>query len=453
MTSNNETLRLKALLPYVSVPFLVKILVFVNTLLLGGSEKAACRWARGFKQRGHEVSVLTLIDGPRRHELLAANIPANVIEPTVQPLVAELKRIAPDVIHFHAPGQPHMGDTIGSALAWVPKIPLVQTNIFGRLENPAEDAWTDFRLFISWTSCVQAARRASVWLDESFFRRASVAVYPVEPVETPAAAEIRNFRERIGVADNEVLFGRFSRPEPNKWTNLALDAFQFALRRNPELKLLLREPPPLIVDKLRASRDANKFIILPATADVDELRLTMAAVDVVLHTSSIGESFGYGIAEPMNLGKPVITHSVPWLDQAQIELVRHNECGLVASTPRTMGRAILRLARDRALRERLGTRAQRHIRSLADPAVSLSTLERALQNAVAGRDNASASDDLRRAEAAAAYLDSQQFGHTLAEQITLRLFYYRVQFHRLKQSLKKKPVAGNPVVENARSSL
>jgi len=55
---------------------------------------------------------------------------------------------------------------LGQALKLLPKrIPVVQTNVFGRLNNPAEDAWTDFRLFISWMSCVQAARRPGVhWI-------------------------------------------------------------------------------------------------------------------------------------------------------------------------------------------------------------------------------------------------------------------------------------------------
>src|SRR5439155_7492365 len=164
-----------------------------------------------------------------------------------------------------------------------------------------------------------------------------------------------------------ILFGRLSRPEPNKWTPLALDAFQQASTKNRKIKLLLREPPPEVANTLRASANADRFIILPATADAEELRLTFSSLDAVLHTSSIGESFGYGIAEPMNLGKPVITHSVPWGDQAQMELARPGECGLVASTPAAMANAILCLANNAPLRKRMGEQARQHIRTIADP--------------------------------------------------------------------------------------
>jgi hypothetical protein len=106
-----------------------------------------------------------------------------------------IKRGGAEVIHAHAPGHRHEGDVLGEGLKRLPRIPVVQTNVFGHLTNPAENAWTDFRLFISWTSCVQAARRVFRPLDENFFRRASVAVYPVDPVEPPAAADVQTFRD------------------------------------------------------------------------------------------------------------------------------------------------------------------------------------------------------------------------------------------------------------------
>jgi glycosyltransferase involved in cell wall biosynthesis len=401
-------------------------------------KKAACRWAWGLKECGHEVSVLTLTDGPRRVELEQHHIPIRVTGISSDKIAGAFREIRPDVIQAHAPGHPHEGDVLGVALKLLLKIPVVQTNIFGQLQNPREDAWTNFRLFISWTSGVQAARRGFHRLDEAFFRRASVAVYPLDPLEPSPAETVRAFRKSLGVAQDEILFGRLGRPDLGKWSNLALEAFQIALRRNRKIKLLLREPPPEIAAQLRASPDAGHFIFLPATLDAEELRLTLSAFDVVLHTALNGESFGYGIAEPMNLGKPVVTHSVPWQDQAQIELVRHGECGFVASTPETMAHAILQLAEDSALREQMGTKAREHIRRLSNPGISITRLEAILRIAIEKRDNPFAVEDLKRARETAAYLDEHQFGHTLREQLALRPFYYRVRFHQFRHALRLK---------------
>lgn len=321
------------------------------------------------------------------------------------------------------------------------RIPVVQTNIFGQLRNPAEDSWTDFRLFISWTSCVQAARRSKRKLDAAFFKRQSVAVYPVEAVSAAESGqwkvESERFREALGLSREHILFGRFSRPEPNKWTPLALEAFLAAYRRNPKIRLLLREPPPEVTRRLLAdglgmvfqattrnpqpaTRNSPPIHILPATADPDELAISQMACDVILHTSSIGESFGYGIAEPMALGKPVITNSVPWHDQAQIELVRHGECGLVASSRPSMAAAILRLSKDENARNNYGNTARQHILRLADSKSSTDRLLLALECAIKGYNNPSTEDDFASAERAADYLDSHQWGETWEDFCHLR---------------------------------
>ncbi len=416
----------------------MKIVVFLNQLGIGGSDKAACWWAHALHERGHQIHVLALQDGPRRSGLEAGGIEVRIIAPDAPAIRKRLHELHPEVIHAHVPGYPHKGDVLGEALALLPTIPVMQTNVFGRLDNPKENAWTNFRLFISWTSCVQAARRSFLQLNKDFFRRAGVAVYPLAADDGPATSERGYFRREHGIKADEILFGRLSRPEPNKWTNLPIEGFRIAARRHPNLKLLLREPPPAVIRELQSAPDRKRFVILPATSDPTELSRTMASIDAVLHTSLMGESFGYGIAEAMNYGKPVITNSTPWADQAQIELVRHEECGFIASTPRTIARAILKLANNPDLRVRFGKSGQSHIRKLADPIESTNRLEDALRAAATRHENPRPSEDMAKARAAAHYLDEQQFGHSWGEQIALRPRYYRVCFHEWRHAMRQR---------------
>jgi len=417
----------------------MNVISFVDTLGLGGTEKAACRWARGLQERGHQVTVLTLVDGPRRADLEQHHVPFHVVSSAAGPIAGLLKKIGPEIIHTHCPGQPHIGDVLGEALKRLPRIPVVQTNVFGHLYNPREDAWTDFRLFVSWSSCVQAARRMFRRLDESFFQRASVAVNPLDAVDSPSEAEVRRFREGLGVKPGEVVFGQLCRPDPRRWSEMPLQAFRRAQRVCGHLKFLIREPPPEIAKSIARSSDADRFIILPVTADPEELRRTIASLDVVLHYSSVGESFGYGIAEPMNLGKPAIVNFAPWNNMAPLELVRHGECGFAAATAEGMTKAIVWLGSDPEKRRQMGERAQNRIRQLANPGTSLDRLESALSATAAGRTNPRAKEDLDLAMATAKYLRQHQFGDTWREQAVLRPFYYRVRFHEWRKHFQFAP--------------
>lgn len=425
----------------------MKIAVFINQLGIGGTEKAACEWARqlSFFPDCKGISVISMNNGPRKKDLEKAGIPVQ-IQSNPAGIAQVLGSI--DVIHAHAPGFPHAGDVLGEALKLVKKkIPVVQTNIFGKLENPIENAWTNFRLFISWTSCVQAARRSGRKLDPDFFRHQSVASYPVSPLPAAEESKLKSqalaFRNSIGLLPDHVLFGRFSRPEPNKWTPMILPAFLGAHRRNSALRLLLREPPAQVASDLRsanlvamdqASVGSCPILILPATPDAHELAVSQMACDVILHTSSIGESFGYGIAEPMNLGKPVITNSVPWHDQAQIELVRHAECGFVVSTSGTMTSAILDLANHSELRSQMGHRALLHIRTMANSGASARRLAIVLRCLLECQENPFKREDIKMARLAASYLDAHQFGHSIGEQALLRSRHFRACLYHVRKA-------------------
>src|SRR5580765_1416856 len=121
----------------------MKIVVFLNNLGLGGTEKAACRWAAGLAGRGHTVTALALQEGPRRRELEQQGVGVRVVASVAAEIVRALRDLAPEVIHAHVPGYPHVGDVLGEAMKSLSGIAVVQTNIFGKLENPREGAWTD----------------------------------------------------------------------------------------------------------------------------------------------------------------------------------------------------------------------------------------------------------------------------------------------------------------------
>lgn len=138
----------------------------------------------------------------------------------------------------------------------------------------------------------------------------------------------------------------------------------------------------------------------------------------------------------MALGRPVITHSVPWHDQAQLRLVQHGERGLVANNIRAMTEGILQPATDMQKRVRYGEKSCERFLRLVDPAGSVAKLESAMRCAVERRDNPNIEEDLLASRQAASNLDHHQWGHTLDEYCYLRGTRVKVSFLRWQRRLR-----------------
>lgn len=66
------------------------------------------------------------------------------------------------------------------------------------------------------------------------------------------------------------------------------------------------------------------FIITQPSTDLKKLNLFYQSIDLLVHTSFIGESFWNIYAEAMANGKAIITNSTPYKDNAQVEIVQNN---------------------------------------------------------------------------------------------------------------------------------
>jgi hypothetical protein len=102
--------------------------------------------------------------------------------------------------------------------------------------------------------------------------------------------------------------------------------------------------------ELRASLDAlqggirRRVVLMEFLNDDETLSIAYSAMDVFLHASTIGESFGMVLAESLLCGTPVITLSTPARDNSQLEIVGHERGGLVAANIGGMVSAMRRLA-------------------------------------------------------------------------------------------------------------
>jgi hypothetical protein len=118
--------------------------------------------------------------------------------------------------------------------------------------------------------------------------------------------------------------------------------------------------PEKIRNQIRSYRWENQVTYV-GSLPPEKVSDFYATIDVLAHTSAIGESYGYVIAEAMANGVPPVVDSTPMRDNAQVELVHHGETGYVANSPMAYGDALSELLSDEDRRQQFGDAATERV--------------------------------------------------------------------------------------------
>jgi glycosyltransferase involved in cell wall biosynthesis len=276
----------------------------------------------------------------------------------------------PDVIHVHRAGRPDPVTAAiihGLAASHAARPAVLETNVFGKVDySNGRRAITVHMPLTRW----------SLWKWRQWaagMRPTPVGVVMPNLIETSAFTPVddatRHHRRRTyGIPEDAFVFGRIGQPILAKWSPVIFDAFASIARDWPEAYLLLVGLPSELrnhVDALPGSLQ-RRIVEAPFMLEDEELRSCYGAMDVFLHASAIGESFGFVLAEAMLCERPVITLSTPLRDNSQLEVVGHGRGGLVVNDVNGMIEGMRRLLNDDDLRERLGRDGRESIRQRYD---------------------------------------------------------------------------------------
>ena len=299
--------------------------------------------------------------GPRGALLREQGIP--VI--TGVPLGDAARRVNPDIIHVHRAGwaEPDLLRPLRAAFradphGRVPRLPIiVETNVFGRHDPSPSGRMIDVTLFVS-HFCAERLRQAEGRSIEP--PRFQVLYNPVDTDTLAALSPTPAAREY-----SRPVFGRISRPDPGKWSPLALASLPLVREVVPDFTFLIVGGTPEAETFVREHALERQVRFLPPLFTDVELADFFHKLSFLTHANTTGESFGLVIAEAMAAGLPVITHNSPnWKDNAQVELVLDGRTGLVADTPETYAAAVITLLRNPDLCQKMGTAGQARAQQL-----------------------------------------------------------------------------------------
>lgn len=266
-----------------------------------------------------------------------------------------LRKFAPDVVHIHRAGPNAAPETaLLSALRPTVKC-ILETNVFSRFD-PQADPLIDVHGNLTRVGLVR-------WNILSRGRSKGAGIYlpnalDVSPFDAVDEAAVKTFRARVNASETSFLFGRIGKTHSDlllRWPEL--------LARVPTAKFVTIDEhwlPGILAQLPRAVTD--RVTVLPPIREDDALATFYAACDGLLHWSPNGESFGLVLAESILAGTPVVTPLQPHLDMGGLEVVKHNQGGLVAGSTRAIIDAAVALARDIERFKLTITSAQQRIR-------------------------------------------------------------------------------------------
>lgn len=341
----------------------MRILTVCASLGRGGTQRAAQSFSLAYRRAGHEVAFLAHAEGgPRQRRLEAAGIPVFLGGDDLPKALSAADQFDPDVIHIHRAGVRNDKETHILQVLRRPDRRVLETNVFGRVDYSKGADLIDVHFQLSswcmwrWRRTLGSQRRC---------RAGIVLPYPIDPSDfCPASHEqTEAFRREHHIPLDAFLCGRVGQPALAKWHAQNLLAFAKIGTLDPNAWMVLLGIP----DALRAMRNSlpasvrNRIVILPETNSDSELGTLYSSLDCFVHASLIGESFGLVLAEAMACNCPVVTASRPHRDNSQVEVVGHQEGGLVAGSVRNLPEAAIELWSSPAQRRKIRRQARSRV--------------------------------------------------------------------------------------------
>jgi glycosyltransferase involved in cell wall biosynthesis len=307
----------------------------------------------GYQRAGYPSAILAYNGGgPRRAQLEEAGVTVFEGGPDgagTRSAVAQAGAWDPDVLHLNRAGE---ADTDSAAVLRAlihPRLRVFETNVFAYADRSADRVMIDLHLHLSrwclwkWTQSIAGLEPNSPGI---------VVPYSVDcgAFNAMSPGERASIRGDFGIPQDAMVFGRVGQPLNEKWSPILIQAFEAVAGELPNAWMAVCGMP----DKLRSmvsrlpAEARSRVVELPITNSDAELRRYYGLMDVFVHASEKGESFGLVLCEAMLAGLPVITLNTPFRDNSQVEVIRHGKVGIVVENLQQMIEAMLRCKRDQA---------------------------------------------------------------------------------------------------------
>lgn len=340
--------------------FKIKILTIIYDLEVGGTQRAAQNFAMAYHLDGHDSRVLTIYgDGPRMNQLLNAGIFVYSQNNGEEENLAEINDWHPDIIHIHRWGNSdtHLGKILYNLKNKNTKV--IETNVFSWADNSDDSKLIDVHCHLSeWC----------IWRWSLFVKNKPLGIvlpYLVIPDNfyKESRTNIDSFKTRHKIPLDKFVFGRIGQNSPAKFHKNIYLSFESLFLINKNIHLFMVGVPPLLMPEIEALLSYQKggITLLEKIEGDEELRLAYNSMDCFLHYSTIGESFGMVLAEAQLCEVPIISVSTPKADNSQLEVIKHNESGIIVKNDKYLLEVMAQFLGDTYSLIKFGEAGRKHV--------------------------------------------------------------------------------------------
>lgn len=294
----------------------IKVIFFLKSLGIGGTEKSAQLFAKYLDKDKFDLHVLYHRLGSLSRLRCFRKIPHLKLWPfdDDRDVLDDIKSIRPDIFQVfksgYQDGFPDPED--------VPLAKYCIYNIFGFVDRNPRIAKDIFM---------------SKWLMENNFSRRQHPRfdYVSGPADLPNSQF--NLRKLLKISDDEVIIGRSGRDDNGIYDPIAVNAMANLKNKHNFIYLVLSPPDNMVKDLYEKE---IPYIILKPTVGDKAISRFYNTLDIYAHSRLDGETCGLNISEAMMHGKPIITHFARpnnpgvYPFQAQTVLVEHGHTGFVS---------------------------------------------------------------------------------------------------------------------------
>jgi len=342
---------------------LLKILLVIYKLEVGGAERVVVSLAQGLTQLGHECLVCCFKGGPLEAALEHSGI--RVINLSRRgwwdvsaflKLVRLMKAERVSVVHTHS----FTANLWGRLAGLCSGVPVLVTtehtlatgkSVFQRVADKALAGVTD------WIIAVSGAVKDSVVSTEGIPQERIITVYNGIAIDSPSISEeVRSgIRKALGIQDNQKVVVAVGRLEPPKGHYYLVKAAYIVCNLLRNVQFVIVGDGSLMNDLVRYVRElglSDNVIFAGERSDVPAI---LQVCDLAV-LSSVREGFSITLLEYMASGRCIIATDVGGAREALI----HDESGLIVQprNPMALAEAILQLLKDETAAKAMGQKAK-----------------------------------------------------------------------------------------------